>query len=261
MAKILHSKIIGKGKPLIILHGLLGMGDNWISLARKYAEKGFEVHLIDQRNHGKSFHDDEMNYEVMTQDLFEYLSHYRLDKINVIGHSMGGKTAMNFAVKYPDKIEKLIVVDIAPKTYPPHHQFIFEAIHKINLSQYQSRKEIEKEMKKYIENIAIVQFILKNLGRRHSGGFFWKPNISILKQSLNELGEALPPLSVSPVDTLFIKGELSKYIINKDIPLIEAHFPNSKIINIPDSGHWVHAEQHQLFFDTTYTFLKSGFLN
>ena len=257
MSRILHSKIIGNGKSLIILHGLLGTGDNWISLARKYAENGFEVHLIDQRNHGKSFHTDEMNYEVMSLDLLTYISHYQLNNISIIGHSMGGKTAMNFSIKYPETIEKMIVVDIAPKAYPPHHHFIFDAINKIDLSKYQKRKEIENQMAKYVSQPAIIQFILKNLSRNHASGFSWKPNIPVLEKSLDELGEALPPFSVSTVKTLFVKGEKSKYILEKDLPSIRAHFPNSTIEIIPKSGHWVHAEQQKVFFDKTIKFLLS----
>ena len=256
MHKILHSKILGKGKPLLILHGLLGMGDNWISLARKYAENGFEVHLIDQRNHGKSFHTDEMNYEVMSLDLLAYITHYQLSNISIIGHSMGGKTAMNFSIKYPETIEKLIVGDIAPKAYPPHHHFIFDAIDKIDLSKYHKRKEIENQISKYIDQPAIVQFILKNLGR-NTKTYFWKPNIPVLKKSLLELGEALAPFSVSNVETLFIKGEKSKYITIKDYALIKAHFPNSKIIMIPNSGHWVHAEQSQISFEQSHLFFSN----
>ncbi len=253
--QILHSKIIGQGKPLLILHGLLGMGDNWISLARRYAENGLEVHLIDQRNHGQSFHSDEMNYQVLSDDLSVYINHYNLQNILLLGHSMGGKSAMYFAVENPDKIEKLIIVDIAPKYYPPHHHFIFEAIHSLDLS-VGDRKAIEKELDKKINNKAISLFILKNLKREKSGGFSWKPNISVLENSLDELGEALPPFSVFDKPTLFVKGEKSPYITKSDDGLIKAHFPKVEIISIPNSGHWVHAEQAELFFDKSLEFMK-----
>ena len=256
MPWLLHSKIIGKGKPLVILHGLLGTGDNWISLSRRYADKGFEIHLIDQRNHGKSFHDDEMNYDVMLDDLSRYLSHYRLTDINLLGHSMGGKTAMFFALEHPGMLDKLVIVDIAPKYYPPHHRFIFNALEKINLQAHTGRKEIDRLLAKDIENPAIRQFLLKNLARDKQQNFYWKANLPVLAASLDELGKALPPYSVVETDTLFIKGNLSKYITDKDIPLIKAHFPKAQISGIERAGHWVHAEQPQKFYDLTMDFFR-----
>jgi len=249
------SKIIGQGKPLLILHGLLGMGDNWLSLARQYAGHGFEVHLIDQRNHGKSFHDPEMNYEVMVEDLQDYIEHYKLSSFDLMGHSMGGKTAMFYAVSFPEPISHLIIVDIAPKYYSPHHHFIFDAIKKLNLNKYRTRREMEKEMKKDISSKAIRNFILKNLGRNHQKLFEWKMNLPVLETALDELGEGLPPFSVFKKPVLFIKGEKSPYIQKNDTGLIKAHFPKAEIISIPNSGHWVHAEQSQLFFNKTLNFL------
>ncbi len=254
--QILHSKILGKGHPLLILHGLLGMGDNWITLGRQYAAQGFEVHLIDQRNHGKSFHDDDMTYNELTEDLYNYAQAYNLKKIDLTGHSMGGKTAMFFALQYPELLRKMVVVDIAPKKYPPHHRFIFNTIKKINLSRFNSRREIEKFVLQYIESPAIVKFILKNLARDENKNFVWKANIPILSEALNDLGEALPPLQVSQVPVLFVKGAKSPYILPEDYSLIKAHFPNSAIVVIPESGHWVHAEQPALFFKETLKFLK-----
>ncbi|HFX17925.1 MAG TPA: alpha/beta fold hydrolase, partial [Flavobacteriales bacterium] len=203
---VLHSKILGQGMPLIILHGLLGMGDNWITLARQYAQNGFQVHLVDLRNHGKSFHDDQMTYDDMVADILEYMSYHQIDKAHVIGHSMGGKVAMNLAISAPDHIDKLIIVDIAPKLYPPHHYFIFEAIHQLNLTKLNTRKEAEEILLKQIESKPIVQFILKNLGRDKKGHFKWKANMPVLENALQDLGEALPPLSVFNKPVLFIKG-------------------------------------------------------
>jgi len=257
MSEILHSKIIGKGNPLLILHGLLGMGDNWISLARKYANHGFEVHLIDQRNHGKSFHDEEMNYEIMSEDLDRYIRHHHLNNISLMGHSMGGKTAMFYAVNHPNEVERLIIVDIAPKKYPPHHHFIFEAIKKIDLQKYSKRKEIEKELEKYIESTAIRNFILKNLKRSENKNFEWKMNLPVLEASLNELGDALPPYTIYSKPSLFIKGEKSPYILKNDFTLIKAHFPQSEMSVINKSGHWVHAEQPEIFFNKTLNFLSN----
>jgi len=258
MTPVLHSKILGQGMPLVILHGLLGMGDNWISLGRKYAENGFQVHLVDQRNHGKSFHSDEMTYEEMVQDLANYFKVHKFTKAHILGHSMGGKTAMNFALSYPGLVDKLIVVDIAPKYYAPHHHFIFEAIKHLDLSKYTSRKEVEKALLRYINNPDISQFILKNLGRDQSGRFFWKANIPVLEEALDDLGEALPPQAIIKNDTLFIKGEQSPYITDRDLPLIQAHFPHSKNFIISKAGHWVHAEQPVQFYESSLKFLKNS---
>ena len=255
--KLLHSKIIGDGRPLIILHGLLGMGDNWISFARKMADQGFQVHLIDQRNHGRSFHEDEINYEVMVEDLKNYMDFHQINQADILGHSMGGKTAMFFALKHPEKVNKLVVVDISPKYYPPHHSFIFEAIKSVPL-HLTSRKEIEKIIDEKIQNKAITGFILKNLKREKNKGFTWKPNMEILENSLEELGEALPPLSIIDKPVLFIKGEKSPYISQADFPLIKAHFPQALIKTIPRSGHWVHAEQPLIFNEEISDFLKKS---
>ena len=255
--EILHSKIIGTGQPLLILHGLLGMGDNWITLGRQYAEHGFEVHLIDQRNHGKSFHDNDMTYDDLTDDLYNYVQHYGLTGFDSIGHSMGGKTAMFFALKYPELLRKMIIVDIAPKSYPPHHHFIFDTIKKIDLAQFESRKNLEQFVSQYIDSLSIVKFILKNLARNDKKAFVWKANMPVLAESLPDIGESLPPMQVSSVPALFIKAANSPYILPEDFSLIKAHFPNSKIVTISRSGHWVHAENPIVFFEKTMTFLKS----
>ncbi len=255
--KILHSKIIGKGTPLLILHGLLGMGDNWISLSKQYAENGFEVHIIDQRNHGKSFHSHQMNYSIMNQDLLQYINHYRLTNCQVIGHSMGGKSAMNFAVSYPDMLEKLIVVDIAPKYYAPHHQVIFEAIKSIDLTLYNKRKEIDDFLSQKIASPPIRNFLLKNLKRNSDNKFGWKANIDVLEASLEKLGEALPDNSKFDKPTLFIKGQQSPYINQADFEVIKIHFPQANILEIANAGHWVHAEQSDYFFKKTLSFLTN----
>lgn len=255
--EILHSKIIGQGKPLLILHGLLGMGDNWITLGRQYAEQGFEVHLIDQRNHGKSFHDEDMTYEDLTEDLYHYVQAHEIEQFDLIGHSMGGKTAMFFAIQYPELLHKIIIVDIAPKAYPPHHHFIFDTIKKIDLNKFSSRRQIEKFVMQYIDSPAIVKFILKNLARDENKAFVWKANMSVLSESLEVIGEALPPMQVSRVPALFVKAANSPYILPKDFSLIRAHFPNADMVTISQSGHWVHAEKPVVFFEKTLNFLKA----
>jgi len=172
-----------------------------------------------------------------------------------LGHSMGGKTAMYLAVHHPAAVHKLIVVDIAPKAYPPHHHFIFEAIEKTDLSRFKKRSEINDFLSEYIKTPAIRNFLLKNLTRDKDGNFIWKPNIPVLQSSLDELGEALPPYSVFDQPALFVKGEKSPYINSRDDTLIKAHFPQASLKTVPAAGHWVHAEQPDIFFNETLNFL------
>ncbi|MDH5415272.1 MAG: alpha/beta fold hydrolase, partial [Flavobacteriaceae bacterium] len=146
---LLHSKILGNGEPLLILHGFFGMGDNWKSLGNTFAEK-YEVHLIDQRNHGRSFHSDEFSYEVMVEDLFNYIKHHQIDYANFLGHSMGGKTVMLFAMTYPEFVNRLIVADIAPRFYPRHHDIILAGLNAIDFTNLRSRNEIDKVLEDYI---------------------------------------------------------------------------------------------------------------
>ncbi len=251
---LLHSKILGKGEPLLILHGYFGMGDNWKSLANKFTEH-FEVHLIDQRNHGRSFHSDDFNYELLVDDLKEYIDHYKLGKVNLLGHSMGGKTVMLFAVSYPDKVKKLVVVDIAPKYYPPHHQFILDALNAVDFDKISSRREVESILKNYINEEGIRQFLLKNVYWKEKGKLAYRFNLDSLTENNQEVGEALPPFTTFEGETLFLKGENSGYITDEDFPLIEAHFPNSKIVVIKNSGHWLHAENPTQFYEEVLNFL------
>jgi len=254
---LLHSKILGKGEPLLILHGYFGMGDNWKSLANKFAQF-YQVHLIDQRNHGRSFHSDDFNYELLVNDLMEYIEHYKLQNVNLIGHSMGGKTAMLFAVTYPEMLKKLVVVDIAPKYYPPHHQFILDALNAVDFDKINSRREVEQVLKKYIDEEGIRQFLLKNVYWKEKGKLAYRFNLESLTENNQEVGEALPPLTVFEGPTLFLKGENSGYITDEDLPLIQAHFPNSKIIVIKNSGHWLHAENPIQFFEEVLKFLNDA---
>ena len=255
MDELLYSKILGEGKPLLILHGYLGMGDNWKSHANTFSQN-FQVHLIDQRNHGRSFHSDDFDYELLVEDLLYYINHYKLGKVYLLGHSMGGKTAMLFAVRHPKKIEKLIVVDIAPRYYPLHHHQILQALQKIDFSQITSREQIDSILKKDIKEQGVRQFLLKNVYRKKNLSFAFRFNLESLVHNSGEIGEPLPSFTCFNGRTLFFKGEHSDYIHNDDEPLIKAHFPNSDIQTIADAGHWLHAENAKEFSDKTLDFLK-----
>ena len=254
MNKILHSKILGEGKPLIILHGLFGMLDNWQALAKEFA-CFFETHIVDLRNHGRSFHATQHNYEVMTEDLLSYLNTYNLDEVSLIGHSMGGKAAMNFACMYPDRVEKLVVVDISPKYYPPHHQEILSGLRAVDRSNLTSRKDADQILSQYFSESAMRQFLLKNLYWRSSTELTFKFNLKVLSDQIENVGQALYTNALFDRPTLFIAGQSSNYIKETDVELIESHFPDFEIVEIPKSGHWVHAENPDQFFDKVSRFL------
>ena len=253
--QILHSKILGKGDSLLILHGFFGMGDNWKSLANKFAEY-FEVHLIDQRNHGRSFHSDDFSYELMVEDLENYINHHQLKKVNLLGHSMGGKTVMLFATSFPEMVNKLIIADISPRYYPPHHQFILEALNNVNFNMITKRSEVAKILSDHIDEEGIKQFLLKSVYWKEKGQLTYRFNLESLTENIDEVGVALPSFTVFEGDTLFLKGANSGYISNDDIPLIEAHFPKAQIKTIENAGHWLHAENPIAFYKEVIIFLK-----
>ncbi len=238
----LHFRTLGEGDPLIILHGVFGSSDNWQTLGKIFAEK-FKVYLVDLRNHGNSPHSDEFDYEVMVEDLVELKADQDIDKAHILGHSMGGKVAMNMATMYPEKILKLIVVDIAPKYYPPHHQQIFEGFHSFDLKSIASRKEADDQMATVISNIGVRQFILKNLTRDESGNFAWKLNVNAIEKAAGRIGEGVEKEVSFGNETLFIAGGKSDYIEKEDHELIGQLFPQSRIEIIEGAGHWVHAER------------------
>ncbi|CAM1348302.1 alpha/beta fold hydrolase [Tenacibaculum insulae] len=254
--QILHSRIVGEGKPVLILHGYFGMGDNWKSHANKLAEDGFEVHLIDQRNHGRSFHSDEFNYELMVADLYNYIAHHNLKKVDLLGHSMGGKTVMLFATEYPEKVNKLIVADISPKMYPPHHHDILDALNSVDFSIQNSRKLIDEKLATLIPEIGTRQFLLKSVYRKTKDELAFRFNLTSLTENNNEVGEALPSFTVFEGETLFLKGENSGYISVDEEPIINAHFPNSIIKTIANAGHWLHAENPKDFYAALITFFN-----
>jgi len=252
---LLHSNIIGEGKPFIILHGFLGMGDNWKTLGKKFSEQGYQVHLVDQRNHGRSFHSDAFSYTTMVEDLKNYCDHYQLNDFILLGHSMGGKTAMQYACTYPEMVLKLIVADIAPKSYPLHHQDILKALSSLDFSEVDSRKKADEVLSHYIKNVGIRQFLLKNLYWIEKGQLALRINLPVLVKNIEEVGKALPEDSFYSGDTLFLRGANSHYIEMKDEVMIKKHFPNSKIDTISNSGHWLHAENPKDFYYEVINFI------
>lgn len=253
--EILHSRIVGEGIPLIILHGYFGMGDNWKSHANKLANDGFEVHLIDQRNHGRSFHSDFFEYELMVEDLLAYIEYHKIEKLHLLGHSMGGKTAMLFATEYDELVDKLIIADISPKTYPPHHNDILAALNSVDFTIQNSRKLVDEKLAELIPQAGVRQFLLKSLYWKEKGKLDYRFNLKSLTENNNEVGVALPSFTVFEGETLFLSGENSGYISKEDEPLIMAHFPKSIIQTIKNAGHWLHAENPNDFYQEVIGFL------
>lgn len=254
--KLLHSLIMGDGEPLIILHGFLGMGDNWKTLANKFAEK-YQVHLVDQRNHGRSYHSDDFSYELMSADLLNYMNYHHLECAYILGHSMGGKTGMLFSVEFPEKVKKLIVADIGPKYYPPHHQSILDALGEVDFDTTTSRGQVEEILKKYIPEMGIRQFLLKSVYRKSPDELAFRFNFPVLEERYDEVGVALPPRTMFEGEVLFLKGALSGYITDEDEDLIMAHFPNSRIRVVQKASHWLHAENPSDFYDYVVGFLEN----
>ncbi|CAD5289353.1 MULTISPECIES: alpha/beta fold hydrolase [unclassified Imperialibacter] len=251
--KKLFFRKLGQGKALIILHGLFGASDNWLTIGKSLSEH-FEVYLVDQRNHGQSFHDPEHNFDVMAEDLGNFIKENNIAQPIILGHSMGGKVAMNYALSHPGKLEKLIIVDISPRGYKVHHDQILEGLKSIDLGSLESRKEADDQLAKYVPNVGERQFLLKSLSRA-GDGFEWKINVAAID---NNIGLIVGEIDGEPntVPTLFIDGENSNYIRDIDLPIIKKLFPDSQVVTIKNAGHWVHAEQPEAFLKTLMAFLS-----
>lgn len=251
---ILHSKIIGEGVPFLILHGYLGMGDNWKSLGSRFG-KNFQVHLIDQRNHGRSFHSDNFDYGYLVEDLFGYIRYHNLSKIILLGHSMGGKTAMFFSVRYPELIDKLIIVDISPKYYQPHHGELLAALNSIDFSIQNSRKLVDQKLAEQIPATGVRSFLLKSLYWKNKGLLAFRFNLQTLTEKNAEIGKALPSSAVFEGETLFLIGGNSDYVVNNEVFTIKKQFIKAVFKTIKNAGHWLHAERPDLLYDSVMVFL------
>ncbi|MDF1697178.1 MAG: alpha/beta fold hydrolase [Saprospiraceae bacterium] len=251
---MLNHKIFGQGDPIVILHGLFGMLDNWQTIAKKLAEE-YMVILVDQRDHGKSKHTDEFNYTLLAEDLHLFLEENWIHRCHIIGHSMGGKTAMQFASMHPEMIEKLVVVDIGVKAYAPGHELIFKALMEVPIEKVESRKEVELIISNYIDDAGVRLFLMKNLQRIKEGGFRWKMNLSLLHREYKNIIAEIHSEESIDVDTLFIYGKKSRYIIPSEIESIQDVFPDSQFEAL-DAGHWIHAEKPDELVGLLKIFLK-----
>jgi pimeloyl-ACP methyl ester carboxylesterase len=245
---------LGQGQPLIILHGVFGSSDNWLTPSKMLAQH-FHVYLIDQRNHGHSLHSSEFTNKVLADDLGEFIQTHSLARPIIMGHSMGGKVAMEFAARKDSNLAKLIVVDIAPKYYPPHHQKILEGFNAINLSSLKSRQEADEILSLHEPELGVRQFLLKNLYRNDQGEFAWRINLPVLNEKINNIGEPLSETAKINVPTLFVRGEKSRYIKDQDLELIRKIFSDFRLETIAGAGHWVQAEKPKEFLDVVLKFL------
>jgi len=251
----LHFQNYGQGQPLIILHGLFGSLDNWHSINQKFGAE-FQVFAIDQRNHGRSPHAAQMSYELMAADLKEFVTAQRLRQISLLGHSMGGKTAMTFALNYPDLAEKLIVVDIAPRAYPPYHAEILKALLSLDLSSFTNREEMDLQLAGPIPELTVRRFLLKNVKRAPDGAFYWQLNLAGINENYARLNEAIWSARSFKKPALFIRGERSDYIPRQDLQPIRELFPHAEFCEIAGAGHWVHADAPEPFLRKVREFLQ-----
>lgn len=258
MSLDLHHRVTGEGEPLIVLHGLFGSLENLGGVSQRLADS-CQIHALDLRNHGRSPHTDAMGYPAMADDVLRYMDKAHLEQASVLGHSMGGKTAMELALAHPDRVDRLIVADIAPVAYPPHHDDIIEGLTSLDLARVTSRGQADKALAEYVPVTPVRQFLLKNLVRDGKGGFAWRLNLDAIQNHYEQI--AAGPTAEGPFDgpTLFIKGGDSDYIGEGQRETFDRYFPKASLRIIPGTGHWLHAEKPDLFTNLCRRFLDGEF--
>lgn len=242
-------------QPMIIMHGLFGSCDNWLTQAKLLVEN-YTVYTLDLRNHGLSPHSDDFDYTYMVADLLEFIEDHKLKNPIIIGHSMGGKTAMNFALAHPDKLSVLIIVDIAPRAYNLEHYTIAEGLNAITIDTLTSRNEADEQLAKFVSESDVRQFLLKNLQRKPEGGFSWKINLKVLTEKLGNVGVDLQYTGSFGKPVLFIKGNHSNYVRDEDVTQILKIFPQAKLEGL-DTSHWVQAEKPKEFVELVTSYLST----
>jgi esterase len=246
----------GEGNPVIILHGLFGQSDNWVSIARRIADR-FSVFIPDQRNHGQSPHAAVHTYPALSEDLYEFMAQLGIDRTILMGHSMGGKAAMTFALEYPEMVEKLIIVDIGPGKYPEraNHTEVITQMLSIDLNTFSSRIQIEKILKEKVPDPRIQMLILKNLYYKQPGKLGWKLNLEAINHNMDHLFDGIRIDAQYSGPTLFIRGGESDYLSDEDSGLIKGLFPMATIETISGASHWVHADAPEEFYNSVSRFL------
>ena len=252
----LNYKVFGSGEPVIILHGLFGMLDNWQSFAKKLAED-YMVFIIDQRDHGRSPHTQSFDYDQLSEDLRHFMTSNWIYDVRLIGHSMGGKTAMNFALNNDDMVNQLVVVDMGIKRYKPGHEAIFKALASVPVKEVESRGEVDAILAQFVGDIGVRNFLMKNLQRDKEGGFRWKMNWKLLLEYYDNILKELPTQESIDTQTLFVRGSESNYLLEEDYDEIQTVFPNARIESI-QAGHWIHADKPDELLRSVKSFFTEG---
>lgn len=247
---------MGQGNPVVILHGLLGLSDNWVTFGRQLAQD-FEVFIPDLRNHGQSPHDPIFNFHVLVGDLHELIKDQGLKDVNLIGHSLGGKTAMFFALEYPELLNKLVVVDIAFSrySYSMEHQMLIDAMMEVDFSSVHSRSDVDRQLEKNIHSLKLRQFLLKNIYWKDKETLGWRVNLPVLKESLPRMFEGMAPENKFMKPVLLVRGGLSDYVTDEDIPPMIKQFPRISVQTLANASHWVHADAPGEFYSLVHEFL------
>jgi esterase len=252
----LHFEVVGEGRPFVILHGLLGSADNWRSMTRRLGAL-YQVFAVDLRNHGRSPHSDILDYDVMTADLREFMEQQALHGTILLGHSMGGKVAMQFAIDYCERVDRLVIVDIAPKPYKPSQRYLLKALRSVDLTRCSSFADVDAALTPEVSSESLRQFLLKNLARDENGHLRWKIHLEAIDRNYDRLLRGLAVERSFSKPTLFIRGGRSNYIEDNDASLIRQMFPQAEIATLPGAGHWAHVDQPEEFFQTVVNFQNS----
>src|SRR5215831_12464684 len=250
----LHFEVVGEGRPVVILHGLLGSADNWRSMSRRLGAH-YQVFALDLRNHGRSPRSGILDYDVMVADVREFMGQLALRRIVLLGHSMGGKVAMQFAIEYSEQVDRLIVVDIAPKAYEPSQRYLLKAMRSLDLSRYKSA-DVDAVLAPEVSSESLRQFLIKNLARDENGRLRWKMHLEAIDRNYDKLLRGLGAERSFNKPTLFIRGGRSNYIEDDDALLIRQMFLQAEIATLPKAGHWVHVDAPEEFFQTVLNFLN-----
>lgn len=247
---------LGEGQPIIMLHGIFGSSDNWLTHSRMLSDN-YHTYALDLRNHGQSFHDDAFDYPSMVEDVIEFMETHQIHDPVVMGHSMGGKVAMNLAVAHPEKVQKLIVVDIAPRPYNMENYVVLQGLNSIDIDKVTSRQEADQMLARHVDEADTRQFLLKNLQRKPEGGFKWKLNLPAISENIAHIGLPLQFEGKFEKPTLFVRGRQSGYVRDKDVEVIKGIFPNA-VLETLDTGHWVPAEKPKEFVELVRRWLEQS---
>jgi len=250
----LNFQVQGDGPTLIILHGFLGALDNWRAMSKRLSEH-YRVYSVDLRNHGCSPHSEVMTYSVMALDLDEFFDGHGFASGSIIGHSLGGKVAMQFALEFPERVDKLVVVDIAPKAYAPTQRPLLTAMRRLDVRAFASFADAEAALAPAVADAALRQFLIKNLARDRHGGFQWRIALDSIIANYDELTQAIVATNRFEKPALFLRAGRSHFIEEKDIALIRKSFPRAEVHTIPEAGHWLHIEAPDEFYRVTTEFL------